>query len=484
VIFGFATACSGLATTCFGRHRGGAAAALALVAAVVAVMAFATRGAAALNPQGAPARPTLQSPSPGGRPPAAGDSEIKDRLAGGAGLAVVGERLNRALLRQFYAMHDWRPVWSSHPAQAARLVAAVMAAGDQGLDPELFHAALLRDPAALSPLDRELVLSDAFLRYADALARGVLPIEDRMDDEDLTPGPVDVAAALDQAIAAPDPAAVIAALAPHSAEYRALRRALRDYRRVGEGRWAAARRRAIEVNLERLRWLPRPLPPDRLWVNTASARLVLYRDNVPAFTARVIVGQRNKQTPEFAAAIDSVLFNPPWNIPPSIAAEEILPKLSEDPDYLAEHYMVWRRPGALQQIAGPHSALGRLKFEMTDRFDVYLHDTPERFLFARRDRRRSHGCVRVEDPRALAALLLDAPVTEIDTEIAEGATRRRYLKRPIPVFIVYQTAVAEPDGRIAFYPDVYDRDQEIWQHLHPAEEEPIAEHGPAMQRGG
>ena len=478
---------SGFVRACSGRRRRtlrDAAVALPLVAAVVAFAAFATIGAAALMPQGATATPALQSPPPGGPPAAAGDSEIKDRLAGGAGFAVVGERLNGALLRRFYARHDWQPVWSSHPAQAARLVAAVMAAGDQGLDPDLFHAALLRDAAGLSPIDRELVLSDAFLGYAEALARGALPVEDRMDDEDLTPGSVDVAAALDQAIASPDPAAVIAALAPHSAAYLALRRALRDYRTEPEDRWAAARRRAIAANLERLRWLPRPLPPDRLWVNTANARLVLYRDNVPVFTARVIVGQRKKQTPEFAATIDSVLFNPPWNIPPSIAAQEILPKLSADPDYLAEHYMVWRRPGALQQTAGPHSALGRLKFEMTDRFDVYLHDTPERFLFARRDRRRSHGCVRVEDPRALAALLLDAPVTEIDTEIAEGATRRRYLKRPIPVFIVYQTAVAEPDGRIAFYPDVYDRDPQILERLHPAEEEPIAEHGPAMQRGG
>lgn len=426
----------------------------------------------------------LQAASPASNPSAAADSEIRSRLTGAARLAVAGEALNVKLLRQFYAAHDWRLVWPSHPAQAAALLRTVMAAGDQGLDPELFHAALLRGAIALSPIDRDLVLSDAFLGYADALARGAVPIEDRTDNEDLTPGPVDVAAALDRAIAAPDPAAVIAELAPHSAKYRALRRALRHYRAEPAGRWTAARRRAIEVNLERLRWLPRPLPSDRLWVNTANARLVLYRDNVPVFTARVIVGQVGKQTPEFAATIDSVLFNPPWNIPPSIAAQEILPKLSKDPDYLAQHFMIWRRPGALQQIAGPHSALGRLKFEMTDRFDVYLHDTPERFLFTSRDRRRSHGCVRVEDPRVLAALLLDEPVANINREIAHGATRRRYLTRPIPVFIVYQTAVAKPSGRIAFYPDVYDRDPEIWQRLHGADEAPVAEHGAALQRGG
>jgi murein L,D-transpeptidase YcbB/YkuD len=366
-----------------------------------------------------------------------------------------------------------------------------MRAGEQGLDPALFHTALLGSPAAtaaaaaLSPIDRELLLSDAVLGYADALARGALPIEDRMDDEDLTPGPLDVAAVIDQAIASRDPASVIAALAPQSPDYLALRHALAADGPGPAGDAAAeAQRRAIAINLERLRWLPRQLPADRVWVNTASARLVLYRANQPVFTTRVVVGESDKQTPEFQTTIDSVLFNPPWNIPPSIAEKEILPKLQDDPDYLAEHYMVWRRAGALQQVAGPHSALGRLKFEMNDRYDVYLHDTPERFLFSRADRRRSHGCVRVQQPRELAALLLDALAAEIDRNIAQDQTHRRMLPAPMPVFIVYQTAVAEPDGQIAVFPDVYDRDPEIWQRLHPIEPAPMAEHEPPGQRRG
>jgi len=454
--------------------------------AAAAVAAFSALGTAALTAAGARAQLTdaaLQSP-PGAADATSGGGEIRSRLDGAAPLTVDDERLHASLLQKFYAAHAWAPVWPSHPQQAAALIGAVMRAGEQGLDPALFHAALLRNLAALSPIDRELVLSDAFLAYADALARGALPIEDRSDDEDLAPAPVDVGAALDAAIASPDPASVIVALAPSSPEYLALRRALAEARAMPEAARAAARERTLEVNLERLRWLPRRLPPDRVWVNAANARLVLDRGDFPIFTTRVIVGEVDKQTPEFQATIDSVLFNPPWNIPPSIATKEILPKLSLDPDYLVEHDMIWRRPGALQQVAGPHSALGRLKFEMTDRFDVYLHDTPEHFLFARRDRRRSHGCVRIEDPRLLAALLLDEPVAEINQSIAQEGTHRRYLKTPMPVFIVYQTAVAEPDGRIAFLPDVYDRDPEIWQRLHPSEQAPIAEHEPPGQRPG
>src|SRR5438094_8313149 len=104
-----------------------------------------------------------------------------------------------------------------------------MQAEEHGLDPERFHAAALRNQAALSPIDRDLLLSDAFLAYADALARGAVPIESRMDDEDLRPEPVDVAAALDSAIASPDPAAAIEALTPNTPAYQTMRRALQAY---------------------------------------------------------------------------------------------------------------------------------------------------------------------------------------------------------------------------------------------------------------
>ena len=171
---------------------------------------------------------------------------------------------------------------------------AISRAGNHGLAPELFvHADLLRSPATLSALDRELLLSNAFLSYADALARGAVPVERRRDDETLTPEPVDVAAVLDAAIGSPDPAAVIEGLAPTTPTYRMLRQALQD-------KTATTRLREIRVNLERERWLPRRLPADRVWVNVADGRLVLYRDDQPVFSTRVIVGmtERRNQSPE------------------------------------------------------------------------------------------------------------------------------------------------------------------------------------------
>lgn len=476
----------------FGRRRSRSGL-LTGAAAMVAIVGLLTgTGARAADTASASAElipAALQPVAPNPAPPTAA-SPIAARIEA-AGGEIGGERLHAALLRQFYATHDYQPVWSAHPAQAAALWNAVLRAGEHGLDPNLFHAALLRQTAALSPIDHEILLSDAFLGFADALARGALPVERRMDDEDLTPPPVDVAAVLNRAIDSPDPAAVVEALAPHSATYIALQRALQAVRPAAAGnagliaaRGAAASAREIEANLERLRWLPHNLPPDRVWVNTATAQLVLYRADRPVFEARVVNGQVDKQTPELQTTINSVLFNPPWNVPPSIAHSEILPKLATDPNYLARHHMVWRSNGGIQQLAGPHSALGRIKFEMEDRFDVYLHDTPEKFLFARTDRLRSHGCVRVQNAVGLAALLLNATPETIEREIAVGYTHRKMLPAPVPVFVVYQTAILGADGQIKFVPDTYRRDEEIWQHLNPGQQAPVAQHEPDGKRRG
>jgi murein L,D-transpeptidase YcbB/YkuD len=398
-------------------------------------------------------------------------TELGDLIGSAPALVVAGERLNAELLRRFYARHGFKPVWTTRELQANSLMNAVLRAGDHGLAPELFHANLLRSPATLPPLDRELLLADAFLSYADALARGIMPIERRRDDEALTPEPIDVAAALDAAIGSPDPAAAIEALAPTTPTYRLLRQALQNFRagNPGGGKTAAPRLREIEVNLERERWLPRRLPADRVWVNVADERLVLYRDDRPVFSTRVIVGQdeRRNQSPEFRATIDGILFNPPWNIPNDIATNEILPKARQDPQYLARHNLVMLPDGGLQQLAGPNSGLGQIMLYMQNRFDVYLHDTPSKNLFSRDDRRISHGCIRVENLRELAALLMRQPLDAINQAIATGSTTRSELPAAVPVFVVYETAFADGDGRLQFRADVYGRDAEIWPNFAP-----------------
>jgi L,D-transpeptidase YcbB len=503
------------------KHRKPGMSRYALSAAVVLLLAAAASQGVAQTPPTAPTgTPTLTpvalpADQSAGAPAAAApvvppvpQTEIQARLER-SGLAVGGEHLHVALLRRFYAAHNYEPVWDSRQSQAAALTQAITRAGQHGLDPELFHLTALRNAASLPVTDRDLLLSDAFLSYADALARGVLPVELRMDDEDLKPEPIDAAQALDGAIASTDPAAAIEALAPNTPEYQAMRQALKYYQNAAAapaspqpphaapGQWHAqpaartpspvayqSRIREVAVNLERLRWLPRSMPADRVWVNTANAQLTLYRGNRPVFTTRVVVGETDKQTPEVQATINSVLFNPPWNVPRSIAAKEIYPKLAGDPEYLAKHHMIMRKGGLIQQLPGEKSALGQVKFEMPNRFDVYLHDTPLKNLFSSDSRRRSHGCVRVQNPRELASLLLQRPMETVNQRISLGHTNSLSLSEPVPVFFVYQTAFVGENGALEFRPDVYQRDEEVWQHLRKASQAPVAERDQAGQRRG
>lgn len=478
------------------------------------------------------------------------ETQIKALLDRGS-LSIAGERLHLSLLRRFYAGHAYEPVWDSRQPVARALWGVVLRAGDQGLDPNLYHAAALSNAGSLSPIDRDLLLSDAFLYYADALARGAFPVEQRSSVEALSPAPVDVAAVLDSALTSPQPAAVIEALAPHTPQYAAMRRAYLNYRAIAQaGGWprvdpsspdelrqlqqrlsaegylppgyatgidddqtvaalrsfqerhniepdgrlgpmtlaelnigADARAQQVAVGLERMRWLTRDMPATRVWVNTAAQHLQFYLDGQAAFTTRVVVGAVDKQTPEFTTTINSLLYNPPWNVPYSIASKEILPRLEEDPDYLERHNMVMHGNGMVTQLPGARTALGRLKFEMEDGFDVYLHDTPQRYLFARENRRLSHGCVRVQDPRNLASLISGIPIEEIDRGIARGTTTRHMLANPVPVYIVYQTAYVGADGQVDFARDYYRRDAAVWRHLVPVLQSPIAGETDGQRRG-
>ena len=245
----------------------------------------------------------------------------------------------------------------------------------------------------------------------------------------------------------------------------------------------------IALNLERWRWMPRHLGDDHVFVNVAAATLTLVRKGVADRPIRVIVGDEDHQTPSLAARISAITLNPPWRVPPSIASREMLPKLRRNPGYLAANNFVilnrpddptgarvdWqsipdgRFPFSLQQQPGARNALGNVKFEMANPHDIYLHDTPGRNAFARADRALSHGCIRVQNPLALAALLLDDavswPESALKQEVEEGETRRVPLARSVPVYLTYFTAFVDHDGRTQFRRDLYGRDRDLQRQL-------------------
>ena len=153
----------------------------------------------------------------------------------------------------------------------------------------------------------------------------------------------------------------------------------------------------VEANLERWRWLPRVWPATRLEVNIAGGTLSYYQDNRLVTAMRAIAGRRTDKSPMLVSQVHSVVFNPPWNVPSTIAAKELYPKGAA---YLAANDFVTKTSEdggtRLQQLPGPKSALGQVKFDFQNRFGVYLHDTPGRAAFDRDNRMVSHGCIRLE----------------------------------------------------------------------------------------
>lgn len=236
---------------------------------------------------------------------------------------------------------------------------------------------------------------------------------------------------------------------------------------------AQARLQQIRLNMERWRWLPRPLPAERLEVDIAGQLATLFRAGAPVLAMKVVVGDPEHRTPMFASQVESILFNPPWNVPTSIATKEILPKAARDRGYLARNDFTFV-DGRLVQKPGPKNALGVVKFDLPSPFGVYLHDTPGKTAFSRTDRALSHGCMRLEKPRELAALLLErqgGSAADVEAAIAAGETRRTHLATPVPLYVVYWTAAAEADGQASFRPDVYGWDAKLAQALAAADPE-------------
>jgi murein L,D-transpeptidase YcbB/YkuD len=223
----------------------------------------------------------------------------------------------------------------------------------------------------------------------------------------------------------------------------------------------------IAANLERWRWMARALPDTRIEVNVAGAEFKLVVDGTVAMVMRTVVGDAKHRSPLLVATAGSLLLNPPWHVPLSIIRNEITPKLRNDPDYLEQNGMQWIG-GHLVQAPGPKNSLGRIKLEVRDRFDVYLHDTPARAAFARDQRWLSHGCIRLERPLDLAvALLAERPGwahEDLEAAINTGATQRVALPHVVTVVLAYWTAEAA-DGRVLFHDDIYGRDARLARHL-------------------
>jgi murein L,D-transpeptidase YcbB/YkuD len=225
----------------------------------------------------------------------------------------------------------------------------------------------------------------------------------------------------------------------------------------------------ILANMERWRWLPRDLGNAYVMVNIPDYTLRLMKDGAQVWKTKIVSGAPGtKATPLLTETMKYITVNPTWNVPPSIINNEYLPALAQDSTVLdrmglkLEH----NRDGTVRiyQPPGERNALGRIRFNFPNKFLVYQHDTPDKYLFSREVRDYSHGCMRVQDPDKYAEVLLGV------SQPQEGYTAERirkmygsgevdiHLKNPIPVHITYQTAYVNDDGKLIIRDDIYGRD--------------------------
>lgn len=255
--------------------------------------------------------------------------------------------------------------------------------------------------------------------------------------------------------------------------------------------------RQMELTLERWRWLS-DVPPDRYAVvNIPAFRLYVFDGDPtaahPALRMNVIIGraEARRLTPVFAGTMREVVFRPYWDVPPSIARREEVPKIRRNPGYgesqgfeivsggesdartyASNGSNLDRVSGGslrLRQRPGASNALGLVKFVFPNSYNVYMHGTPAQELFERTRRDFSHGCIRVEDPPALAALVLRGQpgwdAAAIDRAMHGTRTLHVPIARPLGVFVLYATTVVGDDGTVYFYPDLYGRDAQLARAL-------------------
>jgi len=411
---------------------------------------------------------------------------LADRLRAPA--PTLERRRLRAKIAEAYAARDYAPLWaeaSSREAVAKRLHLA----GEDGLDLRDFPIPAVAETGGALRASDELDFSEAVAAYV-AQARG-----SRIDPESISPligakpEAPDVAAAL-TALAGSGAGAdeMLRAYNPPHYGCRLLREKLAELRRQGslasrdaivEARDAASlddsgaspprgkrgRERTdrdylegeILANMERWRWLPRDLGADHVEINIPEFELAVVRGGAVTHRTRVIVGKEATPTPIFSNAVQYVIVNPAWNVPESILVKEMHGDVGR---LAARGWKVRYAHGKtmVQQPPGPGNALGQLKIMFPNDFSVYMHDTPSRGLFSARRRAFSHGCMRVQEPFALAEAILgpDSGWSQARLRRLIGASERYVtLKTPLPIHIEYFTAFVDEYGRLQQREDIY-----------------------------
>lgn len=405
-----------------------------------------------------------------------------------------------AELRLAYAARDFKPIWiegrRARP-ETQTFIGLLTASGDDGLDPQQYETgrltsaiAGLGDASRADKAQTELLLSRTYVDYISDLHTPMVGAEMIFTDADLGRPGVSHPAVMAQLAKTPSLSKAIEAATRMNPLYVQHRAALRQHRKGGAASPAADD--LLRVNLERLRALPVELGTRFILVDTAAGKLWLYENGRPVDSMKVIVGTPQHATPMMAGMVRYAMFNPSWNVPPDLTQATYAPRFQADLKAVdALHMDVWsdHTKGAykldpetvdwgaiarggqsvwLRQRPGGHNSMGAVKFMMPNELGIYLHDTPNKDLFASAQRTFSAGCVRVEDYKRLARWLYNNALVGPRGPTAD---QRIDLPTPTPVYITYLTAAVESD-RVVQRADVYHRDPALLAQVLSGERHP------------
>jgi murein L,D-transpeptidase YcbB/YkuD len=393
--------------------------------------------------------------------------------------------------REFYASRNNLPAWMDGDEATARfsaLVEALKHAEDHGLDParygtDTFQQAIAAadqnktryELAKIPELDTRLTY--AYLQYAADLLGWSSDPKTIYADWIPAANKVDLVEQLKKAASSNNVQQTLEALAPSHPQYQGLQTALQRERQNPTGHIDQ-----IRMNLQRWRWMPRDLGDRYVFVNVPAYQMQVMEGNHAVLAMRVVVGDPTHTTPLFSDEMTTIVFSPNWNVPESIIRKEMLPRLVKDPGYLERQDIQvvgtsgevidtegvdWGDESSVtglrfRQEPGPKNALGLVKFQFPNPFDVYLHDTPQDALFNKPHRALSHGCIRLENPVGLAQYVMrDKPewtTEKISAAMNAGHEQAVALKEHLPVHIAYFTVWVNPDGSLTYTDDPYNLD--------------------------
>ena len=374
----------------------------------------------------------------------------------------------RMAAQAFYQKRNLAPLWldKGHATvRAQSVIARLQRADADGLEARDYRIPdFSGGPDALAEAD--LKLTQTVLMYARHVQAGRFSYKAISRNIELPQAAPDPAEVLAKVADTDDPAKALDEFSPQHEGYQKLKAALAELR--GSAASNDHRIDAVIVNMERWRWYPRDLGTTHVIVNQPDFTLTVMHNGARVWTTRVVIGKPSMQTPLLSETMKHITINPTWNVPPSIVHNEYLPALARDPTVLRRmglqvHY------GAdgvsITQPPGDRNALGRVRFNFPNRFLVYQHDTPDKYMFAHDMRAESHGCMRVQDPAKYAEVLLNIArpdehwTAEKVKSIFGGAEQDVQLQpAPIWVHLTYQSAFVDEAGKLQMRRDVYNLD--------------------------